>query len=90
MEEAETIVFLGFAYHQQNLKLLDTATFPKVDNNKRIFGTAYGLSNSNCDVVRRDVASLLGQKAQSDKVKINNDLTCYDLFTEYSRSLALR
>jgi hypothetical protein len=51
--KAEPIVFLGFAYHDQNMALLKP---PKVlPNSKRIFGTAFGMSDADVEVVGHEI-----------------------------------
>ncbi len=81
--EAEIIVFLGFAFHQQNMRLID----PDIQGNaKRVFATARGISDSDCDIVRKQILDLFGTKPQ---VYLRRDLSCFGLFDEFRRSLLL-
>jgi hypothetical protein len=84
--DAATLVFLGFAYHEMNLRLLfgnegDTAG----QHDKRIFGTAKGLSESN----KRIVASELSRLTRIDErqITLRRELASAELLPEYSRSL---
>lgn len=55
LAEAETIVFLGFAYHPMNMQLLQTTGF---DEEKRVFGTSYGLSEADGHVVEEQLSAM--------------------------------
>jgi hypothetical protein len=83
MERASRIVFLGFAYHKLNLRLLlgDNPIIP--EKNRRVFGTAYGMSASDTQLV----GDVLGRTLNAPSIAIRNDLTCSNLFREYSRTL---
>lgn len=87
MRRAEKIVFLGFAYHDQNMKLLrpDSGI-----NGKRVYGTAYGMSHGDVDVVRAQILNFFMDSDRlnmKDFIDIRNDLTCAGLFDQYTRSL---
>jgi hypothetical protein len=94
--EAHTLVFLGFSYHPENMKLLYPGGECEV---KQVYGTALGISESNImDIVqkimtlvgkdlRREIRRV-GRKLISDNVYIDN-LSCAGLLQEYSRSLFL-
>ncbi|MDA0780895.1 MAG: hypothetical protein O2970_00120 [Proteobacteria bacterium] len=82
VQEAEIIVFLGFAFHRQNLELI------KPDNKcnaKKIFATAYGISKSDCEVIHNELYEALQLK--ETRIEFRNDLKCGALFNEYWRSL---
>ncbi len=87
--EAEQLVFLGFAYHQINLDLLfDPESQVEAPRRiPRIYGTAYGMSASDVDDVRKTLNSRL--KVAPEAMAIRSDLTCGQLFSEYHRSLSL-
>lgn len=81
---ANRVVFLGFAFHRLNLDLL----FPGTSTDTtRIYATALNISESNCSGIKNELAN----KAHYDRdyFYLRNDLTCSQLFTEYSRSLSL-
>jgi hypothetical protein len=54
--EAETIVFLGFSYHELNMKLLDPGRECAVRN---IFGTASGISPSDVEEIKDQIRRLV-------------------------------
>jgi hypothetical protein len=102
IRDAQCIVFLGFAYHKQNMALLKPARSRKI---KQVYGTAYGMSDSDVSEVvaelgsffpgREDVpeeAGILGGlSAIPDmhfNIRIENKLTCTQLFDHYAKSLA--
>jgi hypothetical protein len=89
IQEAETVVFLGFAFHELNMQLLSSAA---TSNARRVFGTAKGISNADLVVVERSVIDALqADTAHASgvlKAAIKNELTCAGLFEEYWRSLS--
>jgi hypothetical protein len=56
VQSAQCIVFLGFAYHSQNLLMLKPALPMR---HKLIFGTAHGMSNADVEVVSHRLAAFL-------------------------------
>ncbi|WP_457091423.1 hypothetical protein [Microvirga sp. P5_D2] len=92
VEEAEVIIFLGFAYADQNMELLKPA---KRSQALRVFATAKGISKSDCEVVEEQIADLLFRDRNTlqtggiddFKFELRNDLTCSELFVEYWRSI---
>jgi hypothetical protein len=89
--EAEVIVFLGFAFADQNMELLNPG---KPSNVKKVFATAYGMSDHDAQDVAAEIARLLGRPQighriwQNIEIDVRNDLTCAGLFRGYSRSMA--
>jgi hypothetical protein len=89
MHSAECIVFLGFAYAEQNMDLL---TPKKVIERKPVFGTAFGLSKSDREVVARRILRMMrnpaaGTVGPDTLVELGSDVKCARLFDEYARSL---
>jgi hypothetical protein len=83
VHEAETIVFLGFAFHELNMELLSPEE-PSIV--KRFFGTAKGISDTDAPTVDADIRNMLKKFAGGPG--INNKLKCCALFDEYWRSLS--
>lgn len=81
---AERIVFLGFAFHPQNLELLKPHSPSQATE---ILATAHGISASDCKAIATDLLELSGQ-ATAPTIDIRNDLTCSKFFSEYRRSLS--
>jgi hypothetical protein len=93
--EAQRIVFLGFGYHRQNLELI-TPGEPKA---QEILGSAYAVSNEDCEVLKGWLDPILGEippkldlvanrrRVRSDYIKLRSDLTSAALFDEFSRTL---
>lgn len=88
MQEAQKIVFLGFAFHRMNLDLLWAG---KLSENpikgRRCFATAFGLSRSDSEDIVLDLESRSG--LPSINISVRNDLQCNQLFREYWRSISL-
>ena len=83
---AEKLVFLGFAFHKLNMELLaPQKTKPKSMQGFRCFATAFGISNSDREVVYELIRSLYNLRDFSYNFAC---LTCNDFFKEFSRSLS--
>ncbi|MEQ9150748.1 MAG: SIR2 family protein [Parvibaculum sp.] len=85
VEEAETLIFLGFAFHRQNLELIEPSTKTKV---RKIFATASGISHADCSELEIDLRNWSKQDPSRLRVELRNDRTCGDLFDEYRRTFS--
>lgn len=86
MFEAETLVFLGFAFHELNLQLLfGKPTEAPVRHSSQVFGTAMGLSESNKRAIAAELAYL--GRFNSTQITLRRELSAAQLLPEYSRSL---
>jgi len=88
LAQAEITVFLGFAYHRQNLQLLQLPSHSH--NNPRdakYYGTALNISASDCQVITQELRNI--GSVNPENITLRNDLTCNQLFTEYWRSFSL-
>ncbi|MHB1142635.1 MAG: hypothetical protein ACYC1T_12890 [Sulfuricaulis sp.] len=86
--ESHIVLFLGFAFHRLNLDLIRPSG-EKILNSEdlRYFGTAKGISNSDCEGIKIELIKLGGPKYKN--IALRNDLSCSQLFREYWRSLSL-
>jgi len=84
VQETENIVFLGFAFHPDNMELIRPG-FPR--NAKRVFATAKGISKNDCVIVERDILDHFKPENSNVIVDLRADLTCHGLFDEFRRSL---
>ena len=81
---AEIIVFLGFAFHRQNLRLLNPGKKSKV---RRVYATASGISESDCSVIKDELVGMLQPDVANLRIELSSNLKCGQLFKEYWRSL---
>ena len=81
---ADRIVFLGFAFHRQNLKLLETQTQDHV----AVLATAYGISSSDQSVIEKEVAETfqISDYGKIPDISLMN-MKCADFFRENWRTL---
>jgi hypothetical protein len=88
MKSSNRLVFLGFAFHDLNMDLLLPSFVPLPDQSigRRIFATAYGISDSDTETISAELESKSGTLGR--KIHIRNKLTCSGLFQEYSRSMS--
>ena len=89
VRDATRIVFLGFAYHHINLELL----FPSDQEGHSgvgsdLFGTAKGLSTSDCRTIADELSK--GLKTNLDRIHLEPARDCSGLFDEFGRSLSLK
>lgn len=88
LNESLRLVFLGFAYHDLNVRFLFPNVSPSaISFEKRIIGTAMGSSKSDLTIIGESLR--VGYRCDRAAVELRNDLTCDALFTEYSRTLSL-
>ena len=88
LSAAELVLFLGFAFHRLNLNLLKPSDAPdRGPDRVDYFGTAKGISSSDCAAVREDLIALAS--AKPDRIVLRNDLTCAQLLREYWRTLSI-
>ena len=96
--EAETLVFLGFAFHRQNLALIKPS---EPAFTKRIFATVMGVSESDQDHIKSDLVETLQIEPEdagellamyrpdgTDAEVVFYNGNCNDLFRNYWRSLS--
>jgi hypothetical protein len=85
--DAQCIVFLGFAYHSQNLNLLRP---PNTMSEKPIFGTAFGMSDSDAAIVHDQLMdffiSVPSHGVNPNAIKLEQ-MIAVSLFDAYSKSL---
>lgn len=88
IRSAERVVFLGFAFAEQNLELLYGEHKPAAAISSPVYATAYGISESDVQVIKEELHDISGHPPNN--IRIHNDFTCTDLLREYSRSLKIR
>ena len=84
--EADKLLFLGFAYHRQNINLLKSEEKFRSNPNARCWGTAYGISDNDRPSIERELKDLYGTNTPHE-MQIR-DLKCRGLFETYSRDLS--
>jgi hypothetical protein len=86
VNRAETIVFMGFAFHPQNMQLLDVGIGNDV---RRVFSTSFLCSQGDIEVFISQIRSMLGDERFGDEfnvdIRIPEGLKCADLLSEFSR-----
>jgi len=89
IHDADHIVFLGFAYHDQNMLLLNPHG---ALGSKKLFGTGFGMSDTDVEVTSKQVDAWFRENqtspvARKRFIKIENQLKCADLFDHYAKTL---
>ena len=84
IRQAQTIVFLGFAFHPLNLKLIDPGGERKA---VRVFATRKGVSEHEEDTLRRQIRPLTNLTvSQSGNINFH-DATCGEMLAARRLSL---
>lgn len=92
---AETLVFLGFGFHPQNMELLSCGA---INNARRTFATSYCCSKGDIEVFIRQIRAMLEDNFMVGKdfdgysvdVRVPAGLSCAELLSEFSRSIPRR
>jgi hypothetical protein len=88
IQDAHTVVFLGFAYFKENLRLLTPST--TIPQAHHVYGTAFGMSAAATEWVHEQLYGIFGSSvSKSEHIKLHRDLTCNGLFDEYARQLTM-
>ena len=86
ISSADRIVFLGFAFHRQNVTLISST----VKRNVEILATSYGISKSDKNVIESEIGRAFryddGDELDGHHIDLA-DTTCRELFRDYWRTL---
>jgi hypothetical protein len=82
--KADRVLFLGFAFHRQNVELLSQ----KIQTHAEIVATAYKISSSDKSVIISEIESAF-TNAKPSRIELA-DMACAQFFTEYSRTLTAK
>lgn len=82
---ADRLVFLGFAYHDLNMNLLDPKPNFLSDEQKNILGTAFARSDYEREVITEVVARLYNHEKIA-RLYISPN-SCFEFFREYDKAL---
>lgn len=87
IRSSKALVFLGFAFHPLNMKLLygEDRPVPGYDAGD-VFGTAMGISESDVSVISNQLRIFGGYT--ENRIRLRRDLAAASLVSEYSRHLA--
>lgn len=83
--EAETLIFLGFGYLQQNLQLITSGKH----NASKVLATTYGISPADYPTVRNALEVYFRRRLPGQMPELVNG-SCVRLFDDYSITLSLR
>lgn len=83
LSNADKVVFLGFAFHSMNMKLIEPSLSKE---GLKVFATAFKISDSDCSIIRENIIEFFKNKEL--EVTLRNNLPCGAFFDEYWRSLA--
>ncbi len=82
IEHADQVVFLGFAYHPQNMDILTPAAMHNVAH---FIGTSYGVSNYDSSIIEEDLLQRFEDSREEMSVNLAS-VTCSDLIENFGRA----
>ncbi|GHU27042.1 hypothetical protein AGMMS50256_05860 [Betaproteobacteria bacterium] len=85
IQSSKVLVFLGFAFHPLNLKLLYGDKPPISGHAGDVFATAKGISECDVGVISSELR-LLGGYSENN-IRLRRDITASELINEFSRHL---
>jgi hypothetical protein len=83
LKDAHTCIFLGFSFQPQNMDLL---SIPERGNLQRIYGTSFGISESDVEICQLRIDGAFSDN-YIDDTRLPA-IKCNELFKTYSQSLA--
>jgi hypothetical protein len=84
--DSKTVIFLGCAFHEQNLRAIQQQNFTNVDT---IIATAFGMSDSDSKYVHSFLPNVLGCQG-SPNIFIENSMKCNQLLSDYKQTILRR
>ena len=84
---AERIVFLGFHFHEQGMRLLQAA-LPARGGNVSVFGTAVNRSDSAIHEIEKQIRSMLERRGGTWDIQVKSQWDCRRLFDEFETTWA--
>jgi hypothetical protein len=95
MRKAETLIFLGFAFYDQNMELLGEDVTKgdakaRYKNINRVYATTLGMSNPDVAVAKAQIGLLVRGRPPKEKDDFSIETfsgKCHELFAEYWKSL---
>jgi hypothetical protein len=94
LTSAQTVVFLGFSYLQQNMDLLArcnsyNTTVTGVKKDLSIFGTAVGESEENISVARQYLGQNVFKHTRENRIHLDSSLECAPLLRNNRATLTM-
>ena len=82
IQRAKVVIFLGFAFHEQNMVLLRPDEMTNVNH---VFLTSQGISANDRGIIIKKIIDTFGLQLDYSNIKFGTN--CSELFQEYWRSL---
>ena len=88
VHNADKIVFLGFAFHPLNMKLMSPIEkeFSNLDKDTKYFATAYGISLPDQRIIQEQLKGFTSRTVR--KIELEGHVSCSKLFQKYWRNLS--
>lgn len=88
VKDTRRLVFLGFAFHRQNMRLLFPESYRgDTRMNTRCFATAYNISDNDAEEIGYEIEDLTG--IWKSGIHVEKNLKCVGLFHAFNRGLSL-
>lgn len=85
--QAATLIFLGFAFHPQNMELLRSENSKEPSQVRRIYGTSMGMSEEDCSTIENELVHRFRAK-NSVKPRVTlRPISCSEFMRQFRRSI---
>lgn len=85
IKNADTIVFLGFGFHHQNLRLINPGSSCSAH---KVVGTASGISDSDASIIEASILTWFEESGHEPHIRFEQSMYCDPFFRNYWRTLA--
>ena len=86
LADADQVVFLGFGFHEQNIRLLDINSHAKRDR-FQCYATTLGISNPKIEIYKQNLSKYLGLTRQENLSFYGKSGGCEEFWDEYGEVL---
>ncbi len=84
IKNCHKLIFLGFAFHRQNMNLLKSENV----TTKRVYSTGLELSKADCDSIIRDTSKFVCNRHNTVTIHPPENVTCAKFMSDYKRLFA--
>ena len=81
IREVEKLIFLGFAFHESNMTMLNVEDYSAIKRMPACYATTYGISNSDIQVIKQQINEKRTYEIRTSNIK------CCEFFDEFWKSL---
>lgn len=85
--QASTLIFLGFAFHPQNMELLRSEDSKDPSGVCKIYGTSVGMSEEDCSTIENELVHRFRVRNSAEPRVTLRPITCSEFMRQFKRSI---